>query len=708
MANTLLNPLSKEIKEGISVFTCCMNRNENLDRALATWVKVPEIDEIIILDWSSSDPVKPIADKYNDSRIIVARAEGQERWILSYAFNLAARLTTRKKVLKMDADVELEPDFFQFHQLKPGQFFTGNWQLAKTENDLHLNGVVYVYREDFFRVNGYNEYIKTYGWDDSDLYTRLESAGLSRSDLILSKLNHMEHEERMAHQNSVFDMRIIDEAAYLQFETNKNQYIAHNLPDWNTESKLVNFDIEAFDHHTLICKQKSQKSMYIISDQLIEEAEVYALGALVSGDSGPCKTKIPWEISNSLSKDFLIKLYSSFNLIEKKSNSKLENIEIYNYLVDVAWNFYSNGYLLKMTQYLHKSLSYTTYSLSKTFDNWTEQFFDLSSKNNRSMNFYQLCQSAEWKQLISQALQEEMLNYVSTHESSEYKKLYQSKNTGHIKILQKHNFKPRVTIVTSCFKGDQYIDQFLKDITQQTIFSQCELMLINPNSPQNEDSVIVKYLLRYPNIIYIKLDYDPGLYEVWNMGVRLGQGEYATNANLDDRRFPAHLEQHVKALDENPDVDMVSAPLYVTYEKNETWDNNTAHDLWFVNFPDYYTAKDLFLEEEVNGVKTGKIVSQNLAHCMPVWRKSIHEKNGYFDEETYGTSCDWEFWLRCGVNGSKYMLLKEPLGLYLEDPNSHNRRFSNKQALEDKIVENYCIPMLKHQKVDPHFYKFLA
>ena len=33
---------------------------------------------------------------------------------------------------------------------------------------------MYVKRQDFFKVGGYNELITTYGYDDCDLYERLE------------------------------------------------------------------------------------------------------------------------------------------------------------------------------------------------------------------------------------------------------------------------------------------------------------------------------------------------------------------------------------------------------------------------------------------------------------------------------------------------------------------------------------------------------
>ena len=52
---------------------------------------------------------------------------------------------------------------------------------------------------------------------------------------------------------------------------------------------------------------------------------------------------------------------------------------------------------------------------------------------------------------------------------------------------------PRITIITSVFKCDKFIEGFMQDIVQQTIFAECELLMINANSPGNEEDVIKRY-----------------------------------------------------------------------------------------------------------------------------------------------------------------------------------------------------------------------
>ena len=95
-----------------------------------------------------------------------------------------------------------------------------------------------------------------------------------------------------------------------------------------------------------------------------------------------------------------------------------------------------------------------------------------------------------------------------------------------------------ISIITSLFKGGDFIEGFLFDITRQSVFEKCELLIIGANSPeaQIEEYYIKKFQKKFKNISYSSLDDDPGIYGVWNVAVEKSQGKYLTNANLDDRK----------------------------------------------------------------------------------------------------------------------------------------------------------------------------
>ncbi len=262
-----------------------------------------------------------------------------------------------------------------------------------------------------------------------------------------------------------------------------------------------------------------------------------------------------------------------------------------------------------------------------------------------------------------------------------------SKISETISHLFRRKTTTKVSIITSVFDGDRYIRSFMEDITRQTHFPYCELILINPNSPGNEESVILEYIEKYPdNIVYKKLDEDPGLYECWNMGAKMATGEYLTNANLDDRRAPTHIEEHSRFLDTYSQVSMVSAVIKVTKTPHETWETTPSQETWFNSVPKFYDVARLFRKVD------GELTSQNIVHCMPVWRKSLHDVVGYFNQDEYDPHCDWELWIRAGLAGLGYGFIHKPLGLYLFDEGSHNNRNDDlRVAMNRKIVKDYWV-----------------
>ena len=129
-----------------------MNRNENLRKALATWIKIKDLNEIIIVDWSSDTPVSETITDVKDERIKLITVKGQKRWVLSWAYNLAASLVSYDKVLKIDADVLVDSDFIKTHPLSNDRFYSGNWRIATDENQKHLNGQMFFFKKDFDQI----------------------------------------------------------------------------------------------------------------------------------------------------------------------------------------------------------------------------------------------------------------------------------------------------------------------------------------------------------------------------------------------------------------------------------------------------------------------------------------------------------------------------------------------------------------------------
>lgn len=245
---------TREIKEGNSIFTACMDRNVNLELALPTWLAA-DPDEIVIVDWGSKIPVKETIKKYNSTgKIKVITVPNVNKWILTRSFNLAARYTSYSNILKVDCDTMLEPHFFSYHNLSDNVYFAGDWRQARTANEKYTNGIVYTRRLDFFKARGYREKLTTYGWDDCDLYDRL-SRFLKRLNFDLDSIKHIEHsnEDRIANQDLAYGLR-------LDIEIECNRLIAES-EEWN--GNFSHFEITTIS-------PTEMKAIFVCSTELDE------------------------------------------------------------------------------------------------------------------------------------------------------------------------------------------------------------------------------------------------------------------------------------------------------------------------------------------------------------------------------------------------------------------------------------------------------
>lgn len=278
------------VNEGISLITCCMNRNENLVKAIPSWIACKEISEIIIVDWSSAEPVHEFLqkNKIHDHRIKVVRVDDQPRWVLSYAFNIGFRVSAYDKILKTDADIIIHRDFFEKNILSENKFISGDWRTAEKGQE-HINGFFYVSRESVMSIKGFNEYITTYGWDDDDIYDRLEKSGSKRSQVDTTTIYHIPHADELRIGNTGSKENELSPLALLhnstKFKIRSNRFIANTMPPWTHNRVFLPFLITDNEPGFLRVK-KNGDSIHYVPPHIQDDASYYTELELTSWQAG--------------------------------------------------------------------------------------------------------------------------------------------------------------------------------------------------------------------------------------------------------------------------------------------------------------------------------------------------------------------------------------------------------------------------------------
>jgi hypothetical protein len=225
-----------------------------------------------------------------------------------------------------------------------------------------------------------------------------------------------------------------------------------------------------------------------------------------------------------------------------------------------------------------------------------------------------------------------------------------------------------VSIITSLYKGGRFIEQFLENMISQTYFDRTELIIVDAASPDDEYKTIERYLKRYENIIYERLDRRIGIYEAWNHAISMSRGAFLTNANVDDLRAVDGIESQVREITASG-ADIVYQNVYYSLDPHMSFDQVAS--MGFVsNLPD---------------INAGNLLQFNSPHNAPLWRKSIHSDAGVFDE-TFTSAGDWEFWIRCLTKGKKFHRINRPLATYYVNPDGISTSPSSKGLAEGKII----------------------
>jgi hypothetical protein len=153
------------------------------------------------------------------------------------------------------------------------------------------------------------------------------------------------------------------------------------------------------------------------------------------------------------------------------------------------------------------------------------------------------------------------------------------------------------------------------------------------------------------------------------MAIKMARADFITNANLDDKRISYSIELMLKILEQEPDIDLVYSDFYVTHQANQN------------------IYKKIYSHINISP----EFSKHNMQICLPgphpLWRKSMHEKYGYFDPK-YKFYADYEMWLRAVSKGSKFKKAPGITCLYYLNPTgiSTNPETTAARNQEEKII----------------------
>lgn len=177
-----------------------------------------------------------------------------------------------------------------------------------------------------------------------------------------------------------------------------------------------------------------------------------------------------------------------------------------------------------------------------------------------------------------------------------------------------------VTVIIAVFNGDKYIADAINSVANQT-YTNVELIVIDGGS---KDSTVDILRTHTEHISYWVSEPDSGIYDAWNKGLAVANGEWIAFLGCDDVYTPTAIEDYVE---------------YIELHKGEALD--------FISSRIQLVRSDLQPIKVVGERWTWEVFRKNMnvAHPGALHSRKLFSKYGMFDSR-YRMAGDYELLLR--------------------------------------------------------------
>jgi len=224
--------------------------------------------------------------------------------------------------------------------------------------------------------------------------------------------------------------------------------------------------------------------------------------------------------------------------------------------------------------------------------------------------------------------------------------------------------KKKISVLTSLYKCESFLQGYFQALSKIEGTDHIEVLLLH-NSPQEKElAIIADHIHLYDFVRHIIIPERETLYRTWNRGIQLSEGEYITVWNVDDVRFPNSITQQAEALDKNPQAAISYGDIWISSQYGVCGDKKTKYTIF-----QELTQKEFLLEYNIS--------------CFQMWRKSIHQTVGYYDEQ-FKCIADFDFQIRAALY-FPFVKIEEPLGIYLEGQ-PYKLSYNGLQSFEHNVL----------------------
>ena len=216
---------------------------------------------------------------------------------------------------------------------------------------------------------------------------------------------------------------------------------------------------------------------------------------------------------------------------------------------------------------------------------------------------------------------------------------------------------PQVSVVTSVYNGEEYLEECVDSILNQT-FQNFEYIILNNGSTDGTARILQRYTDPRLRIIHQE---NLGISRSLNKGIDLSSSDLIAHLDADDYSMPQMLEKQVTFMKKYPDIVLCGS-------------------MWRELIGKKLSKQIVTFVETDQAIKKSMSLFNPFSHSAVIFRKKTFFTAGGYSER-FKYSQDYDLWLRMLAFG-KTLILKEELAVVRMSEQSESHKNARKQKLE--------------------------
>lgn len=194
---------------------------------------------------------------------------------------------------------------------------------------------------------------------------------------------------------------------------------------------------------------------------------------------------------------------------------------------------------------------------------------------------------------------------------------------------------PRVSVIIPCFNHGEFLPEAVASVASIRR-NDVELIVVDDGSTDERTAKEMAALAAQG--VHVIRQENKGLSAARNTAIRASTAPYILPLDADDRLRPAYIEHGIRILDAEPKTGVVYGDAQFFGITTERW----------VVGP--FSARGL--------------LEKNRITASAVFRRTVWEQNGGYDERMRDGFEDWDFWIGAFEHGWQFAYVPEPLFEY--------------------------------------------